>query len=31
VTIYPQSGGLFSNAGIRTLRFSLGDASNALL
>jgi hypothetical protein len=23
VTIYPQSGGLFSNAGIRTLRFSL--------
>jgi hypothetical protein len=31
VTIYPQSGGLFSNQGIRTLRFSLGDASNAFL
>jgi hypothetical protein len=31
VTIYPQSGGLFSNQGIRTIRFSLGDASNAFL
>jgi hypothetical protein len=31
VTVYPQSGGRFSNAGIRTLRFSLGDASNAFL
>jgi hypothetical protein len=31
VTIYPQSGGLFSNAGIRTVRFSLGDASNSFL
>jgi hypothetical protein len=31
VTVYPQSGGLFSNQGIRTIRFSLGDASNAFL
>ena len=31
VTIHPQSGGLFSNQGIRTIRFSLGDASNAFL
>ena len=31
VTIHPQSGGLFSNTGIRTIRFSLGDASNAFL
>jgi hypothetical protein len=31
VTIYPQSGGLFSNQGIHTIRFSLGDASNAFL
>ena len=31
VTIYPQSGGVFSNAGIRVLRWSLGDASNAFL
>jgi hypothetical protein len=31
VTIFPQSGGLSSNQGIRTIRFSLGDASNAFL
>jgi hypothetical protein len=31
VTIHPQSGGLFSNQGIRTIRWSLGDASNAFL
>jgi len=31
VTIYPQSGGVFSNQGIRVLRYSLGDASNAFL
>ena len=31
VTIYPQSGGLFSNQGIRTIRYSLGDASNSFL
>jgi hypothetical protein len=31
VTIHPQSGGLFSNSGIRVIRFSLGDASNAFL
>jgi hypothetical protein len=31
VTVYPQSGGLFSNAGIRTIRFSLSDAFNAFL
>lgn len=30
-TVHPQSGGLFSNNGIRTIRFSLGDASNAFL
>ena len=29
VTTYPQSGGVFSNQGIRVLRYSLGDASNA--
>jgi hypothetical protein len=27
VTIYPQSGGLFSNAGIRTVHFSLGEGA----
>jgi hypothetical protein len=31
VTVCPQSGGLFSNQGIRTIRFSLGDASNSFL
>ena len=31
VTIYPQSGGVFSNQGVRVVRFSLGDASNAFL
>ena len=30
-TVHPQSGGLFSNNGIRTIRFSLGDASSAFL
>jgi hypothetical protein len=30
-TVYPQSGGLFSNQGIRTIRFALSDASNAFL
>jgi hypothetical protein len=31
VTVYPQSGGLFSNSGVRVVRFSLSDASNAFL
>jgi hypothetical protein len=31
VTVYSQSGGLFSNAGIRTLRFALADASSAFV